>query len=113
MDKTQSFYDHYMSKVSYHSNVAAAHGHPTDLARIKQACNLQQSPFILNCNFDAAGSMFGHIIPHTTPLQPRNYYWQDAGDLIQFWQQEFFPSNDAFVLSSFDEIGYAYVPHSC
>ena len=58
--------------------------------------------------------MFNHIIPHAyAPLQPRNYYWDSAGDLLRFNQREFFDSDDSFQLSSFDDTGYVYIPKSC
>jgi hypothetical protein len=75
-------------------NIAAAHGFPTDLVVNKQACDKFGAPYVMNCNFDAAGSMFKHIMPF--PLQPRNFYWNTAGDLLSFDQQQFFESEITF-----------------
>jgi hypothetical protein len=70
MNKVQSFFAHYLnnSKLKYYQYFKAAHGFPTDLLRKKQACSTFNSPFILNCDFDSAGRIFKHIIPHETPL---------------------------------------------
>ena len=81
---------------------------PVDLKRVTHACNFNGSPYINNCDHDAAGVMFKHIIPNQdeSPLVDRDLDWEKHGKLIEFDQSE-------FVKTSMDSTGYVFVPTSC
>lgn len=88
--------------MQYIANKPFAHVYPT-----KQSgdnCQSSQSPFIGNCDYDAAGEslqfLYGELNPPATEL---------SGDIITLNQHKV-AGSDADTLA---ETGYAYVPQSC
>ncbi|MCZ7563229.1 MAG: PHB depolymerase family esterase [Burkholderiales bacterium] len=70
------------------------------------ACAATASPYIVDCDFDAAGRMLAHLFG---PLAPPAA--GPAGRLLEFDQSEF-AHGDAFAISMADT-GFAYVPERC
>ncbi len=69
-------------------------------------CAVTRSPFINDCNYDAAGELLGHLLG---PLAPPAA--QASGRLIAF-DQKAFAGGDAYGVSMADS-GYVYVPQAC
>lgn len=67
-------------------------------------CDVSESPFIGNCDYDAAGSMLNFLYPN---LQPRNA--QPQGTLVSIDQH----SLGGEQASSLSEQGYVYIPKTC
>ncbi|MCL4800762.1 MAG: depolymerase [Burkholderiales bacterium] len=70
------------------------------------ACAATASPYINDCDFDAAGRMLEHLLG---PLAPPTA--KPAGRLLEFDQAEF-ARGDAFAIGMADT-GFAYVPERC
>jgi hypothetical protein len=72
-----------------------------------RSCSQTGSPFIEDCDFDAAGAILAHVYG---PLEPPAARLR--GRFIAFDQKEFAPKGDAHG-ESLNDIGYAYVPEAC
>jgi hypothetical protein len=84
----------------------AAHTFPTEDFAAGNPCSRGQSPFVSDCDYDAAGKVLQAV---HGPLQPRNN-GALAGTLVEFDQTAFFPRDaDAGLAAS----GYVYVPGAC
>jgi poly(3-hydroxybutyrate) depolymerase len=107
MDALNTYYQHYITagKVTYVSNMAAAHTQPTDDPSLTNACTTSAPPYLSNCKYDGAGVALNAIYPGQ--LKPRNDGTL-SGQLLAFSQAEFFGSG----ISTADT-GYVYVPASC
>jgi poly(3-hydroxybutyrate) depolymerase len=70
------------------------------------ACAATASPFINDCDYDAAGRMLEHLLG---PLAPPAATL--TGKLVEFAQDEF-ADGDAFTIGMADS-GFAYVPRAC
>jgi len=64
MDKLKDYYTHYGADVQYENSIQASHTFPTDLERNTNSCLVLKTPYIANCNYDGAGTMFKHILPN-------------------------------------------------
>jgi poly(3-hydroxybutyrate) depolymerase len=82
----------------------AGHGMVTE--RDGLACALTEPPFILDCDFDAAGELLAHLLG---PLQPAAA--RESGRIVRFDQREHV-GGDAYSISMADS-GYVYVPRAC
>jgi poly(3-hydroxybutyrate) depolymerase len=70
------------------------------------ACGVTASPFINDCDFDAAGRLLEHLYgPLAAPAA------KPAGQVVAFDQRPF-AGGDAFAISM-DDTGFAYVPAEC
>jgi len=93
------------AQVHHEANPEAGHGFPSPLAT--QACSLTHTPFLTQCNVDAAGELLKWLYPSTPAMQAGT---ADAGALKQFKQTTY---DDPTVFSSLDSTGWVYVPKAC
>ena len=97
------FYRRFMDDgaICYVDNVDAVHAMPTNQFGTRLS-GKAESPYIINCDYDAAGELLQHI---HGPLQPRA---QDLkGELVQFDQTPFITKHQRH---SMDNLGYVYLP---
>lgn len=92
-----------LERIHYETQVAAAHGIPTDGSG--GACDADQSPWILDCGFDAAGELLSQL--YDDLRQPAA---EVAGELRSFDQARYLgDQTDA----SLAETGLLFVPREC
>jgi poly(3-hydroxybutyrate) depolymerase len=72
-----------------------------------QPCEVNQAPFINDCDYDQAGAILGHIYGDLRP-KAENL----SGTFIEFLQAEFAPGGKAAVNGLHDR-GLVYVPKAC
>jgi poly(3-hydroxybutyrate) depolymerase len=106
-DVAQALHEQYLmwiepNNVEYIKNQPFAHHFPT--LTYGSQCDVSESPFIGNCDYDAAGNMLNFLY---SDLLPRND--QPQGKLVLFNQQSF-GGEQAISLA---EQGYVYIPKSC
>jgi len=90
----------------HHQDIGnAGHGFPSPQAT--EACGLTQSPFLTQCQFDAAGELLKWLYPQTPLAEPGQ---ADAGSLKQFKQTGYGGKNE---FNSLDTTGWLYVPKAC
>lgn len=81
-------------------------GHAMVTEASGRACPVTESPFINDCDYDAAGVLLAHLLG---PLAaPGN---RETGRIVRFDQREF-ANGDAYGIGMADS-GYAYVPKAC
>jgi poly(3-hydroxybutyrate) depolymerase len=81
-------------------------GHAMITAGAGNACGSSSSPFINDCDYDAAGGLLEHLLG---PLKPAAE--KEGGRLVEFDQKPFAAGNP-YSISLADD-GYAYVPAAC
>lgn len=104
----QKFYERLgvpAAQIHREANNEAGHGFPTPQA--SQACNLTQTPFLTQCNLDAAGELLKWLYPGAPNWQAGTV---DEGAFKQFKQTRY---DDKAVFSSLDGTGWVYVPKAC
>jgi hypothetical protein len=91
----------------------ANHGIPVrDLRNVALpdvGCGEHKLPFVIRCEYEAAGLMLRHLYPngvHETAGRPH-----DEGTLLAFDQTEFFDASEP--RTSMRNVGYIYVPNDC
>lgn len=99
-DSLVAFYRQFMaeSAIEYVNNVEVVHAMPTNQFGTQPKCKAE-SPFIVDCNYDAAGELLRHI---HGDLQPRAK--ELKGELVEFSQTPFIRRN------SMGSTGFAYIP---
>ncbi len=90
-------------RIRYETQVAAAHGFPTNDAG--GACDVDEPPWILDCDFDAAGEMLRHLYEGL-----REPAGEVTGELREFDQARYAARES---LASFHETGLVFVPRDC
>ncbi len=106
VEALRAFYLHFVpaANIVLVRDVPAGHGMITLDAG--GACAATASPFINDCDYDAAGRMLEHLLgPLALPTAA------PSGRLVAFAQGEF-ADGDAFAIGMADA-GYAYVPRAC
>ena len=98
----ERFYTLFNAKPVLVKNRPAGHAMITESAG--KACGVTASPFINDCDYDAAGELLRHLLGSL--LRPAD---QTEGRLLAFDQREF---ANAKAISMADD-GYAYVPRAC
>ncbi len=88
--------------IQYIQDQPFGHQFPTDIKGTE--CGLSQTPFIGQCNYDAAGKLLTHLIG---PLRPK--IKQASGKIVKFDQREY-GGDDA---KSLADDGYIYIPQQC
>jgi poly(3-hydroxybutyrate) depolymerase len=106
-DVTQALHQQYLmwmapNNLEYINQQAFAHHFPTLTHGSK--CDVSESPFMGNCDYDAAGEMLSFLYP---TLQSRNEHPQ--GKLVLVDQQALGGKQ----ASSLAEQGYLYIPKTC
>ena len=108
MNDLKSMYASFLSpaNIAYKSNLAAEHAMPTDF--FGNSCAINASPYVSNCNFDAAGGMLTWLYG---ALNAKNA-GALGGIFVNFDQAAFWgnfnPTTHGMAAS-----GYAYVPANC
>lgn len=107
MDATRGYYGLYVpsERIIYRNDIDAGHAMVTE--DYGNACASSRSPYVEDCDFDAAKALLEQIYG---PLNPRGE--QQAGKYIEFDQKEFLPDGSAYN-HSLSDVGYAYAPHVC
>jgi poly(3-hydroxybutyrate) depolymerase len=94
------------ANIFYKNDLAVEHAVPTD--SFGNPCSVKGSPYIDNCNFDAAGAILKWIYG---PLKPRNTGTL-SGVFIDFDQAAFWGNGDP-TAHGMENVGHAYVPAHC
>jgi hypothetical protein len=104
-DALVAFYGQFMPReqIHYETGVPAGHGFPTEDKGI--ACDSVSEPWIVDCDYDAAGVLLGRLYG---PLQPRGA--SRGSQLRAFDQHRYAPAS---AQSSLEPFGYVYVPKRC
>jgi len=105
MDSLLRFYHEFVppERIHYETQVAAAHGFPTDGRG--GACDIAQQPWINDCGYDAAGLMLRHLYDGLkTPAGA------DRGELVTFDQERYVTGGR---LASMADRGFLFVPADC
>ena len=107
MDALHRYYQHYVNpaNISYKNDLPAGHGMIVEDTSASP-CAVNESPYLNNCAYDAAGHLLEHIYGALKPPSR-----QLTGTFIEFDQQEFL-DGDAYSHSMRDS-GFAYIPRSC
>lgn len=104
----QKFYERVgvpAAQIHREANREAGHGFPSPQA--SQACSLTHTPFLTQCNLDAAGELLKWLYPGNPDWQAGTF---DEGALKPFKQTAY---DDKKVFSSLDSTGWVYVPKAC
>ncbi len=98
------FYDAFVPAASIvaRTDVPAEHGMPTD--DFGSACGHRGLPFIVDCDFDAAGALLRHLLG---ALQPRNDGALN-GRFVEFDQHEFIGAGQGMA-----QTAWLFVPQPC
>jgi len=99
----RAFYAGYGAQVSVVDDKPAGHGMVTEHAGA--ACDRTEPPFIVDCDYDAAGALLSFVLGKLAPPA------KPAGRLLRFDQKPY-AANDARAISM-DDTGFVYVPASC
>ena len=106
VEALQRYYGEYVSPGSVRLVAGVASGHAMVTLDYGGPCDLTATPFINDCDFDAAGTLLQHVYG---PLQPPSA--GESGALLAFDQNEF--SDGRAYAMSLAPTGYAYVPAPC
>lgn len=101
-DALVSQYQELGAKVTYDNNRPFAHHFPT--LATGTACDTSESPFLGNCQFDAAGALLKTLFPALKPAVQ-----QASGTLLEIDQQAL----GGETASSLADKGFLYVPTQC
>lgn len=93
------------AQIHRESKPEAGHGFPSPQA--SQACSLTHTPFLTQCNLDAAGELLKWLYPGTLDWPATD---ADEGAFRQFKQT---PYGDKKSFNSLDSTGWVYVPKAC
>jgi poly(3-hydroxybutyrate) depolymerase len=104
VEALRDFYAAYKASVTLVSDKPAGHGMVTEHAG--NACGTTTSPFIVHCDYDAAGELLKFL--YGTLASPTA---KESGQLVRFDQQGF-AGGDAGAISM-DDAGFIYVPARC
>jgi len=86
------------------TDIRAGHGMVTEDAGA--SCGVTDPPFIIDCDYDAAGRLLAHLLGSLAPPGP-----ESSGRIIAFDQRPY-SAGDAYSISLADT-GYAFVPDTC
>jgi hypothetical protein len=110
--KLESYFKSFITaKGSVASEFSLASGHGIPSLDYGAPCNSSNSPYILNCNFDGAGSIIGHIYDGLWEVKRSDHF--DNSSFVTFDQTAFFHLPVTAKLAGFDDTGYAYIPQRC
>jgi poly(3-hydroxybutyrate) depolymerase len=105
VERLNGFYAAYKVKTAIVRDKPAGHAMPT-LGAGNPDCGVTSSPFINDCDYDAAGEMLQQLLG---PLKPPAA--KETGRLLRFNQDEFANKNAKSI--SMDDAGYVYIPPAC
>jgi len=104
VEALRTFYAGYKAQVAMVSDKPAGHAMVTDDAG--SACTTTGAPFIVDCDYDAAGALLGYLLG---ALQPRAA--KEGGRFLRF-DQNAYAGGDAAAISM-GETGFVYIPRAC
>jgi poly(3-hydroxybutyrate) depolymerase len=110
--KLESFFKSFITaegSVASEFSILSGHGIPT--LDYGAPCNSSNSPYILKCIFDGAGSIFGHVYKGKVELSRSSVF--DNTSFAAFDQTAFFHLPVTAKIAGFDDTGYVYVPKRC
>jgi hypothetical protein len=110
--KLESYFKSFITAkgaVASEFSIACGHGIPT--LDYGAPCNSSNSPYMLNCNFDGAGALIGHLYDGRFELKRSDHF--ENSSFIAFDQTAFFHLPVTAKLAGFDDTGYAYIPQRC
>ncbi len=107
MDALKAYYEEFvnLANITYINDIAAGHGMVTDDAG-NTRCDISETPFINDCDYDTAGALLKHIYGEDL-VPPSEWH---ANSLLEFDQSEF--TND-LRSASLHNTGFIYVPERC
>jgi poly(3-hydroxybutyrate) depolymerase len=100
----RDFYRAYTTQVVLIADQPAGHGMVT--AHQGNACGTTAPPFIIDCNYDAAGELLGFLLGNRQPPALK-----ETGRLLTF-DQNAYADGDAKAIAM-DARGFVYVPERC
>jgi poly(3-hydroxybutyrate) depolymerase len=98
------FYTAYRARVAFVADKPAGHGMVTE--HHGNACGTTEPPFIVDCDYDAAGELLKFLYGKLAAPVPK-----ESGRLLRF-DQNLYAERDAKGISM-DESGFVYVPQRC
>ena len=104
VEAVRDFYAAYKASVVLVSDKPAGHGMVTEHAG--NACGTTTSPYIVHCDYDAAGELLNFLYGKLAAPAPK-----ETGQLVRFDQQPF-ADGDAKAIS-LDDTGFLYLPARC
>jgi len=111
VQKLQQFYIYYKASVVAVFNHSSEHGMPT--LNYGVPCGTLESPFLLNCNYDAAGAILQYL--YSDALNPATNSWSES-QIYSLPQQKYLSSSwSGFSLAdlSLNNLAYVFVPTNC
>lgn len=107
VDALSEYYRHYVDVTDIdHQRIATA-AHAMITEDFGNECGVAESPYINDCDFDAAGRLLKHILG---PLQPAAAS-ADVHGAVAFDQAAFVDAGDPS--TSLHAVGHVYVPRQC
>lgn len=107
VEALETFYAAFEDRGDIHHEKLDAAGHAMITEDFGNACGVSASPFISDCDFDAAGALLAHI---HGPLEPHAAS-VDPTAVREFEQIEYFDPGDERI--GLHEFGHVYVPDAC
>jgi hypothetical protein len=110
MNDLENYYRHYINdsaNIHFEKDIAAQHAMPTDF--FGNSCSTLGTPYINNCNFDAAGELLKWI--YGSNLSPKNT-GALSGRFVEFSQSEFIDDHNP-TAHGMANSGFLYVPENC
>ncbi len=104
VEALRDFYAGYKASVLLVADKPAGHAMVTEHAG--SACGTTAAPFIVHCDYDAAGELLTFLYGKLAPPAAK-----ETGELLRFDQQRF-ADGDAKAISM-DDTGFLYVPARC
>lgn len=89
--------------IKFVSGMPAGHAFITEDSGL--ACSMSDQPYVVDCDYDQAGSLLQHIYGKLSPPSTK-----PAGQFIKFDQTEFYRE---FAVHGLDFSGAAYIPDTC
>ncbi|HET7364454.1 MAG TPA: depolymerase [Burkholderiales bacterium] len=100
----RDFYAAYKAPVVLVADKPAGHGMVTDSHG--NACDVTDPPFIVDCDYDAAGQLLAHLLGSLQ--RPAS---KEHGRLLAFDQTRYADGDAAAI--AMDDVGFVYVPQRC
>ena len=104
VEALRDFYATYKAEVVLIADKPAAHGMVTE--HYGSACGVTAPPFIVDCDYDAAGELLKFLLGKLAPPAA-----QESGRLVRF-EQDAYADGDAKAIAM-GSTGFVYVPQRC
>lgn len=107
VDTLNAYYQTFVSKQNIQYEKHAEANHAMITTEFGNRCDAFESPYINDCDFDAAERLLRHIYGDLKPKAAN----ADLQPVIAFDQRAFFEATDKRV--SMNDVGHVYVPKAC